>query len=183
VWVQYSWCEPPREIVVGSGSRFAYWGENLSNFGNPSGTFTYMGPLPAAGGWRRLEIPAAVLDLENEQVTELLFGAFDGKVWFDRVSRMPQPPSITSFTATSFVEFVGDVVEIDWTAMGAGTLEYQVKARNRWTGNTVLLMDWSTTTSYDWTTTDYGQFMIELYVRNAYSQTRDQREVQVGNIE
>ncbi|MGZ5442604.1 MAG: IPT/TIG domain-containing protein [Thermoanaerobaculia bacterium] len=183
VWVQYSFCEPPREIVIGSGSRFAYWGENLSDFGSPGGTFTYMGPVPAAGGWRRLEVPASVLDVEGTQITNLLFGAYDGQVWFDHASRMPQPAAITSFTADDYIN-PGDSVSIDWSAVGAGTVEYQLKARNPYTGTVVTLVDWSTATSYEWTPpAQVSVYWLELYVRNLYGETREHRRLQVGSPE
>jgi hypothetical protein len=181
VWVQYSFCEPPREIVIGSGTRFAYWGENLSNFGSPGATFTYMGPVPAAGAWRRLEVPASVLDVEGIQITNLLFGAYDGQVWFDRASRMPQPAAITNFTAPFSVD-PGDTAAISWSAVGAGTLEYQLKARD-FAGNLVTLVDWSTsTTSYNFTTPseEVNTYWLELYVRNIYGETREHRKMHSG---
>jgi hypothetical protein len=176
VWVQYSFCEPPRQIAIGSGTHFAYWGENLSDFGSSGATFTYMGPVPAAGAWRRLEVPASVLDVEGIQITDLLFGAYDGQVWFDRASRMPQPAAITSFTAPFSVD-PGETAAISWSAVGAGTLEYQLKARD-YSGTLVTLVDWSTsTTSYDFTTPseEINTYWLELYVRNIYGQTRQHR--------
>jgi len=60
---------PPQEIMLqwfdsGAGSHAAYWGENLIPWGE-DGTSSQlpMGPLPAAGQWVALTVPAGALDL------------------------------------------------------------------------------------------------------------------------
>ncbi len=42
-----------------------------------------MGPLPQASQWVRLEVPAALLDLEFDTVTGLAFTLFGGQAWWD----------------------------------------------------------------------------------------------------
>jgi len=46
----------------------AYWGANLLQLGND----IYLGPLPTAGQWVRLEIPATAVDLGGRTVTAWL---------------------------------------------------------------------------------------------------------------
>jgi hypothetical protein len=133
-----------------------------------------MGPVPQAGGWHRLEIPASALGLAGSAVTDLSFGAYDGQVWFDRVSRMPEPARITSFTLD---RDYGEVTA-DWSATGASTLEYKLVVREIDTLETTVIVDWSTTTTSAYFEVDYGRWAVELYVRNAYGSTRDLRAFQ-----
>ena len=61
---------PPREMMLhwydGNWEHAAYWGENLIAWGT-DGTVSrrYMGPLPAAGQWVRLAVPASQVGLEG----------------------------------------------------------------------------------------------------------------------
>ncbi len=82
----------PREIMVswndGSWEHRAYWGENLINYGqNNTNGRRYMGPIPAAGGWQRLEVPASQVGLEGSAVKSMSFSLYDGRVTWDRIGR------------------------------------------------------------------------------------------------
>ncbi len=61
----------PDEIMLqwtdGSWDHRAYWGTNIINYGT-DGTVSrrYMGPLPPAGEWVRLKIPASMVGLEGQ---------------------------------------------------------------------------------------------------------------------
>ncbi|HEX7831273.1 MAG TPA: discoidin domain-containing protein [Thermoanaerobaculia bacterium] len=79
-------CNPPREVMLqfstGLGSGWddrAYWGEDLIG-----GTRYRVGPLPELGKWVRLEVPAAVLRLNERKIDGLAFTLYDGRAWFDR---------------------------------------------------------------------------------------------------
>jgi hypothetical protein len=82
---------PVREIMIqyrygpdwNHASR-AYWGENLIPWGT-DGTATrrYMGPLPPAGQWVRLEVPASLVDLEGRTLNGIAFTLYDGRATFD----------------------------------------------------------------------------------------------------
>jgi hypothetical protein len=82
---------PVREIMIqyrygpdwNHASR-AYWGENLIPWGT-DGTATrrYMGPLPPAGQWVRLEVPASLVDLEGRTLDGIAFTLYDGRATFD----------------------------------------------------------------------------------------------------
>lgn len=79
---------PPREIMVSwldtNWEHRAYWGENLINYGaNGTAGRRYMGPIPAAGQWVRLEVPAALVNLENKVVKSMSFSLYDGSVAWD----------------------------------------------------------------------------------------------------
>jgi RHS repeat-associated protein len=62
----------------------AYWGANLIGFGTEgTNSRRYMGPLPAAGGWVRLEVPASAVGLEGKQVHAMAFTLYGGRANWD----------------------------------------------------------------------------------------------------
>ncbi|HXM34117.1 MAG TPA: VWA domain-containing protein, partial [Pyrinomonadaceae bacterium] len=76
----------------------AYWGANVIAFGtNGTNSRRYMGPLPPAGQWVRLEVPASEVGLEQSYVTGMAFGLFGGRATWDRSGRLlpDAPPLIT----------------------------------------------------------------------------------------
>lgn len=80
---------PPSEIMLqwregSSWDHRAYWGANKIDWG-AAGTAsrTYMGPLPPAGGWYRLEIPASAVGLEGKVLNGMAFTLYDGKATWD----------------------------------------------------------------------------------------------------
>ena len=83
---------PPRQIMVtwlaGDWEHRAYWGENLIEEGT-DGTAArkFMGALPPAGRWVRLEVPAGAVAMENRTATGMGFAAFDGRVTWDRAGK------------------------------------------------------------------------------------------------
>ncbi len=101
---------PPREIMLqwndGDWNQRAYWGENLINWGT-DGTVSrrYMGALPAAGQWVRLEIPASAVGLEGRSVNGMAFTLYDGRATWDRAgvsgaSVQPNSPPAAAFNAS-----------------------------------------------------------------------------------
>ncbi len=66
----------------------AYWGANAINYGTDgtAGRLS-MGPLPAAGQWVRLEVPAAAVGLENLSVTGMGFSTFGGRATWDKAGK------------------------------------------------------------------------------------------------
>jgi hypothetical protein len=91
---------PPRQVMIqwndGSWEHRAYWGENLLPFGiDGSPALRPMGPLPAAGQWVRLEVPAALVGLEGRVVRGVALGLHGGRATWDAIGRRPggqQPP-------------------------------------------------------------------------------------------
>ncbi len=83
---------PPREIMVswndGSWEHRAYWGENLIGYGtNGTASRRYVGAIPAAGGWQRLEVAAADVGLAGSTVRSMSFSLYDGRVTWDKAGR------------------------------------------------------------------------------------------------
>ncbi len=100
--IQYIYLDPanlPREVMVqwfdGSWDHRAYWGEDLIDFGITDLVRTYMGPLPDAGKWVRLEIPARLIDLENRQVNGWAYTLFDGRAYWDYSAKTAATPAPT----------------------------------------------------------------------------------------
>jgi hypothetical protein len=100
---------PTSEIMLqwndGTWDHRAYWGANKIQFGK-DGTESrrYMGALPKAGQWARLEVPANQVGLEGRTLTGMAFCQFDGRVSYDYLgktvsgSSTPPPNSITNST-------------------------------------------------------------------------------------
>jgi hypothetical protein len=81
---------PPTQIMVswnkapGDWEHRAYWGANNIHYGT-DGTAgrRYMGPLPAAGQWVRLEVPASAVGLEGASLQGMDFSVFNGRATWD----------------------------------------------------------------------------------------------------
>jgi len=73
------WWEPTQAWAHG-----AYWGANRIDWG-ADGTQSrrYMGPMPAAEGWVRLETPASAVGLEGKDVAGMAFTLYGGRVNWD----------------------------------------------------------------------------------------------------
>ncbi|MGB5470637.1 MAG: M4 family metallopeptidase [Woeseiaceae bacterium] len=84
---------PPRELMLTWNARVvgnndwhhrAYWGEDLIDKGvNGTPSRQYMGPLPPAGQWVRLEVPAGAVGLDGASITGMSFNLFDGRATWD----------------------------------------------------------------------------------------------------
>jgi len=61
----------------------AYWGANSLNWG----TMQYMGALPAAGQWVRLEVPASLVGLEGKTINGMAFTLVGGRASWDRAGK------------------------------------------------------------------------------------------------
>ena len=87
-------CNPVRELMLqwndGSGwEHRAYWGDDLLPWGTNGTVSRYrMGPLPPAGQWVRLEIPASLIGVAGVNLKGVSFDAYDGQVWFDRTGKL-----------------------------------------------------------------------------------------------
>jgi RHS repeat-associated protein len=81
---------PPQEVMLQWGEdtqgweHRAYWGANLMGWGTDgTNSRRYMGPLPAAGGWVRLEVPASAVGLEGKEVHAMAFTLYGGRASWD----------------------------------------------------------------------------------------------------
>jgi RHS repeat-associated protein len=117
---------PPTEVMLqwndGTWEHRAYWGANQIGFGTDGSTGRhYMGALPPAGSWQRLEVPASAVGLEGSTVNGMAFTLYNGKAAWDHAG----------LRSNALVETV--------TLRGLGNevlREYQVRggdATNHWT--------------------------------------------------
>lgn len=72
----------------GTWEHRAYWGSNSLPWG-ADGTESrrFMGPLPTAGQWVRLEVPANLVGLEGRPLNGLAFTMFGGRATWDRAGK------------------------------------------------------------------------------------------------
>ena len=93
----------PSEVMLqwydGSWEHRAYWGANNIAYGvSGSASRAYMGPLPAAGQWALLQVPASQVALEGSTLNGMAFSQYDGRATWDyrrQVLRRPdQYPSL-----------------------------------------------------------------------------------------
>jgi len=94
----------PSEIMLqwndGSWDHRAYWGADKIAYGTPGTTsLAYMGPLPAAGKWTLLQVPASAVGLEDSTINGMAFSQYDGRVTWDYCGKTtslitsPAPPN------------------------------------------------------------------------------------------
>jgi len=109
-------CKPPKEIVLhwrdssGSWEHRAFWGQDLIGWGTLGTASRYsMGPLPEAGQWVRLEVPAAFVGMGGRTANGMAFTLYDGEAWFDRAGKAPG----TCVTAPPPASVPSDVVWIE----------------------------------------------------------------------
>ena len=92
-YVLLSTCDTPREVMLqwhdfSGWEHRAYWGQNVIPWGT-DGTQSryYMGALPQAGQWTRLEVPASLVGLSGRPIDGMAFTLSDGQAWFDRAGK------------------------------------------------------------------------------------------------
>ncbi len=88
---------PPAEVMLqwfvtdengyGSWEQRAYWGGNLIDWGSEA-TRHYMGPVPTAGSWLRLEVPASLVGLEGKIIQGMGFTLYGGRAAWDRAGKL-----------------------------------------------------------------------------------------------
>ncbi len=113
----------PSEVMLawnnGSWEHRAYWGANNITYG-VSGTDArrYMGPLPAAGQWVRLEVPASQVGLEGSILKGMDFSAYGGRVTWDRAGKSSAVTGVTNVTSgpvrISLSPVSGGNMQLNW---------------------------------------------------------------------
>ena len=114
----------PREIMLqwkdaNGWEHRAYWGANIITNLGTDGTNSrrYMGPLPRAGTWVRLEVPASLVGLEGATLNGMAFTLDGGRATFDLAGKTtanaPPPPTTPP----------GDFVWVDDAVPASSTLE------------------------------------------------------------
>jgi len=104
-WVLIDPCNPPKQILISyaSGTDWAhgaFWGENLILPGTRIPQNSRIGVMPEAGRWVRLEIPAALVNLEGFSIDGIAFAAYGGRAWFDRAGKTTRVNLARNKTAT-----------------------------------------------------------------------------------
>jgi hypothetical protein len=92
---------PPSEVMLqwtdGTWAHRAYWGANHLTLGeNGTAERYYAGPLPAAGQWARLEVPASKVGLAGRTVKGMAFTLFGGRATWDLAGKSTQAGASTS---------------------------------------------------------------------------------------
>lgn len=87
VWVKLDTLEVPDAIMVelgsAAGSRKAIWGDP-QRFSAMKTDKNWLGELPAAGTWTKLEIPLEKLDIKaGEEIRSVALAQFGGIAWWD----------------------------------------------------------------------------------------------------
>lgn len=93
IWIYLDPTYRPREVVLSfcadNWEHRAYWGENLMRFAADGTAAQHrVGPLPAFGGWTRLEVPVSALALAGQSVQGFSITLYDGRAWFDLAGKV-----------------------------------------------------------------------------------------------
>ena len=92
---------PPSAIMLqwndGSWEHRAYWGANNFSYGvNGTASRRFIGPLPAAGQWVQLQVPANLVNLQGKTIKGMAFTLFNGRATWGaagRLSPLVTPPA------------------------------------------------------------------------------------------
>jgi hypothetical protein len=95
--IAYIYLDPanmPSEIMLqwndGTWEHRAFWGANNIPWGtNGTDSRRFMGALPAAGQWVRLEVPASQVGLEGRMVNGIAFTLYGGRATWDHAGKSP----------------------------------------------------------------------------------------------
>ena len=88
------------------------------------GTRTYMGPLPAAGGWVRLEVPAREVNLVGKTVNGMAFTLYNASAAWDYAGQIGQRSSIDS-DGDGIPDYIEDANGNGVFDPGAGETDWQ----------------------------------------------------------
>ena len=97
---------PPSEIMLqwndGSWEHRAYWGGNTLSYGlDGTPSRYYMGPLPAAGQWIQLRVPASAVNLEGSTLTGMAFTLYNGTATWDAAGKLSRSTVAVAATGTT----------------------------------------------------------------------------------
>jgi hypothetical protein len=95
----------PSEIMLqwndGTWDHRAYWGGDSLGFGvDGTASRRYMGPLPPAGQWVQLKVPASLVNLEGSTINGMGFALYNGAASWDAAGRMTTSTGTTASTVT-----------------------------------------------------------------------------------
>jgi hypothetical protein len=82
----------------GSWDHRAYWGANNIGWGtNGTNSRRFMGALPPAGQWVRLEVPASLVGLEGRVLNGMAFTLYGGRATWDHAGKAAPANATASF--------------------------------------------------------------------------------------
>jgi hypothetical protein len=92
-WIYLDPANMPSQIMLhwndGSWEHRAYWGADLLSYGqNGTASRRYMGPLPPAGQWVQLKVPASQVGLEGSTLKGMSFSLHGGRATWDTAGRL-----------------------------------------------------------------------------------------------
>jgi hypothetical protein len=173
----------PTEIMLGwnDGSSWehrAYWGANNVTYGvNATASRSYMGPLPVAGQWVRLEVPASQVGLEGSILNGMDFTVYGGRATWDYAGKTSLVTTngtnlavITNSVHSSISRVSGGAMQFAWPSV-AGKV-YHVAYKNAltdasWTDLGVIITAAGPTTSWiDSTAATASKRFYLVYVTN-----------------
>jgi hypothetical protein len=119
----------PSQIMLqwndGSWEHRAFWGANNITFGVlDTASRRNMGPLPAAGQWTKLLVPASQVGLEGSTLSGMAFTQFDGQATWDYAGR--QSPDLPTLRLTSLT-ISSNGAKLTWFSTPGSV--YQVKQK------------------------------------------------------
>ena len=101
-WIYLDPLNPPTSIMIqwndGNWEHRAYWGPNNFTVGvDGTNSRRFMGAVPAAGQWVRLDVPASQVGLVGSVVRGMAFGLFNGRASWDDAGKY----SVNSITGSA----------------------------------------------------------------------------------
>jgi hypothetical protein len=139
-WIYLDPTNTPTEAMLqwydssGSWDHRAYWGGNSL----PYGPAVNMGPLPTAGKWQQLRVPASLVNLQGSTLTGLAFTLYGGRATWDcagvlsQVTNSVSPiPNSTATIPVTSIQVTASTPSISWTT--AAGVVYQVMYKNNLT--------------------------------------------------
>jgi hypothetical protein len=114
----------PREVMLqwtdGTWDHRAYWGNNDIPYGSDETASRFnAGPLPAAGQWVRLEVPAKSVGLEGSTIKGMSFALSGGQATWDYAGRSAPLTLATSTNAYGML--------LNWNTQLGATYRVQYK--------------------------------------------------------
>lgn len=87
---------PPQQVMLqwndGTWEHRAYWGQSLLPWGvEGTNSRRYMGPLPAAGEWVKLGVPASAVGLEGRTLNGMAYSLYGGRATWDDAGKISPP--------------------------------------------------------------------------------------------